>query len=262
MRARYATPPPLGAGAELIRRIAPGVLLVAVAAACWAVTFDRMRGMDMGPGTDLGALGWFAGIWLTMMAAMMLPSLVPMVQAHARMSRREQAPRPALGAMLFAAGYLVAWLGAGLLAFALIKVAGSLSVPWLAWDRGGRYVAGGVILTAALYELTPLKARCLRHCRQPSLLAERWRAGASGAARTGVEHGGLCIGAGWALMGALFAVGVMNLAWMVVIAALVAIEKLLPRAGVAIAGTAVLVAALGLAVALTPADVPWLTIPM
>ena len=245
-----------------MRRIAPGVLLLAVAAACWAVTAERMHGMDMGPGTDLGALGWFAGIWLTMMAAMMLPSLVPMAQAHARASRRGHEPRGALGAMLFAAGYLAAWLGAGLLAFASIKGVGALSLPWLAWDRGGRYVAGGAVLAAALYELTPLKARCLRHCRQPALLAGRWRPGASGAARTGLEHGGLCIGASWALMGALFAVGVMNLAWMVMVAALVAVEKLLPREGVAVAGTAVLVAGLGLAVALAPAHVPWLTIPM
>ncbi len=263
MGARDATPAPsVQNGAEPARRIAPGALLVAVAAACWAVTASRMQGMDMGPGTDLGALGWFAGIWVTMMAAMMLPSLVPMAQTHARASRRAGAPRAALGATLFAAGYLLAWLGAGVLAFAFIKGIGSLSLPWLAWDRGGPYVAGGAILAAALYELTPLKARCLRHCRQPALLAARWRAGAQGAVRTGLEHGGLCIGASWALMGALFAVGVMNLAWMVVIAALVAAEKLLPREGIAVAGTAALVATLGLAVAFVPAQVPWLTIPM
>jgi predicted metal-binding membrane protein len=262
MRARGATLAPIQSTPELARRIAPGALLIAVAAGCWAVTANRMHGMDMGPGTDLGGLAWFAGIWAAMMAAMMLPSLVPMAQAHASASRCAGAPRAAAGATLFAAGYLLAWLGAGLLAFAFIKGVGSLSLPWLAWDRGGPYVAGGAILAAALYELTPLKARCLRHCRQPALLAARWRAGASGALRTGLEHGGLCIGAGWALMGALFAVGVMNVAWMVVIAALVAVEKLLPRVGVAVACTAALVAALGLAVAFAPAHVPWLTIPM
>ncbi len=247
---------------ELARRLAPGALLIAVAGACWAVTAHRMQGMDMGPGTDLGGLGWFAGIWVTMMAAMMLPSLVPMAQAHARVSRDAGAARPAAGAVLFAAGYLLAWLGVGVLAFALIKGVGSLSLGWLAWDRGGPYVAGGVILAAALYELTPLKARCLRHCRQPALLARRWRAGASGAVRTGLEHGGLCVGASWALMGALFAVGVMNVAWMLAVAALVAIEKLLPRRDLAVFGTAAVVAALALGVAFAPAQVPWLTVPM
>ncbi len=262
MRSRATTLAPGDSAAELARRIAPGAVLLLIAGGCWAVTAHRMRGMDMGPGTDLGGLGWFAGIWATMMAAMMLPSLVPMAQAHARASRRAGARRPSAAATLFAAGYLAAWLGAGLLAYALVKGVGSLPLPWLAWDRGGQYVAGGVILAAALYELTPLKARCLRHCRQPALLAERWRPGAPGAVRTGLEHGGLCIGASWALMGALFAVGVMNLAWMVAVAALVAIEKLLPKGEVAVVGTAVLVAALGVAVAFAPAQVPWLTIPM
>jgi predicted metal-binding membrane protein len=245
-----------------VRRLAPGAVLLVIAGVCWAVTTRRMQGMDMGPGTDLGGLGWFAGVWVTMMAAMMLPSLVPMAQAHAGASRRAGASWPAAGATLFAAGYLAAWLGAGVLAYALVKAVGSFSLPWLAWDRGGPYVAGGVILAAALYELTPLKARCLRHCRRPELLAGRWRAGAAGAVRTGVEHGGLCIGATWALMAALFAVGIMNVAWMLAVAALVAIEKLLPRGGLAVAGTAVFVAALGLAVAFVPGQVPWLTIPM
>ncbi len=262
MRARVGTLAPAEGVSELARRLAPGALLLAVAAVSWTVTAHRMQGMDMGPGTDLGGLGWFAGIWVTMMAAMMLPSLVPMARAHARASARAGAPRAVAAATVFAAGYLAAWLGAGVLAYAFVKGVGLLSLPWLAWGRGGAYVAGGVILAAALYELTPLKARCLRHCRQPALLAGRWRPGSAGAARTGLEHGGLCIGASWALMGALFAVGVMNVAWMVVVAALVAIEKLLPRRELAVAGTAVLLAALGLAVAFAPAQVPWLTIPM
>jgi predicted metal-binding membrane protein len=262
MRTRVETLAKGDGGVELARRIAPGALLIALAGVCWAVTAQRMRGMDMGPGTDLGGLGWFAGIWVTMMAAMMLPSLVPMAQAHARASRDAGAGRPAAGALLFTAGYLLAWLGVGVLAYALIRGVGSLSIGWLAWDRGGPYIAGGAIVAAALYELTPLKARCLRHCRQPALLAGRWRAGASGAVRTGVEHGGLCVGASWALMGALFAVGVMNVAWMIAVAALVAAEKLLPRRDLAVFGTAALVAALGLGVAFAPGQVPWLTVPM
>jgi predicted metal-binding membrane protein len=202
-----------------------------------------MHGMDMGPGTDLGGLGWFALVWLTMMAAMMLPSLVPMALA----SR---------GAIRFAAGYLLTWLAAGVVAYALIQGVRSLDISWLAWDKGGPYVAGGVILAAALYELTPVKAACLRHCRDPELIAHR-----SGAFLTGVGHGGFCVGSSGALMAALFALGVMNVAWMVVVAALIAVEKLLPWERLAVGATAVFIVALGLAVAFAPDQVPGLTIP-
>ncbi len=247
-------------GARLTH-VAPALLLVAVAGACWAVTAHRMQGMDMGPGTDLGGFGWFAVVWVTMMAAMMLPSLAPMALAHARASRAHGAAVPALGAGLFACGYLITWLGAGVLAYGLVQGVRALHVSWLAWREGGPYVAGGVIVAAALYELTPAKSACLRHCRNPALLASRWRAGLTGALAAGLEHGGFCVGASWALMAALFAVGVMNVTWMVVVAALVAIEKLLPWSGVAVWGTALFVALLGIAVAFAPDQVPGLTIP-
>jgi len=231
-----------------LRRIAPAALLVAAAAACWMITAQRMRGMDMGPGTALGGLGWFAVVWVTMMAAMMLPSLVPMAVA----SRN---------AILFTCGYLVTWLGAGAVAHGAIQGIRALDLSWLAWDQGGQYVAGGVILAAALYELTPVKSACLRHCRNPELLARRRRPAPPGALLMGVEHGGFCVGSSGALMAALFALGVMNVAWMVVIAALVAVEKLLPWRRPAIVATALFVAALGIAVAFAPAQVPGLTIP-
>jgi len=231
--------------------VAPAALLVAVAVACWAVTAHRMRGMDMGPGTDLGALGWFAVVWLTMMAAMMLPSLVPMALTFGRLTR----------SVLFALGYLVTWLAAGVLAYALVKGVRSLDLSWLAWDRGGPYVAGGVIVAAALYELTPVKNTCLLHCRRPELLSARARPGPHGALFTGLEHGVFCVGASWALMAALFAIGVMNVTWMVVVAALVAAEKLLPWNRATVATVALFIAALGLAVAFAPHQVPALTIP-
>jgi predicted metal-binding membrane protein len=227
----------------MLYRVTAATGLIAVAGICWAITAHRMSGMDMGPGTDLGGLGWFAVVWVTMMAAMMLPSLVPMALAAARPGR-------------FAAGYLVTWLGAGVLAYAVFQGVRSLDISWLAWDKGGPYVAGGVILAAALYELTPMKTRCLRHCRDPELLARR-----SGAFLTGVGHGGFCVGSSGALMAALFALGVMNVAWMVVVAGLIAIEKLLPWERVAVGATAAFIVVLGLAVAFAPDQVPGLTIP-
>jgi predicted metal-binding membrane protein len=239
------------------RRATPAIVLIAVAACCWAITAWRMQGMDMGPATDLGGLGWFAVVWATMMAAMMLPSLLPM----ALTGRDAGARFPAVTPCVFAGGYLLTWLGAGLLAYVVIRGIRSLDLSWLAWHDAGRYVAGGVILAAALYELAPAKRACLRHCRNPQLLIARWRPGFAGALLTGLEHGGFCVGASWALMAALFAVGVMNLAWMIVVAALIAIEKLLPWDVVAIRATGAFVGAFGLAVALAPHAVPGLTIP-
>jgi len=256
-----------GAQASEWRAWLPGagpiaLLLIAVAGAGWAITADRMQGMDMGPGTDLGALGWFAVVWVTMMAAMMLPSLVPMSAVHLRTGRSRDGRLPIVAACVFVLGYLAVWALAGLVAWLVFEAVRSLDLAWLAWDRGGRYLAGGVIVAAALYELTPVKGASLSHCRVPVLLAERWRPGARGALRTGVEHGGFCVGSSWALMAALFALGVMNVAWMVVVAGLVAIEKLLPWERGAVGATAVLVGVLGVAVALVPGQVPWLTVPM
>jgi predicted metal-binding membrane protein len=239
------------ASTDNLTRIALGAMLIAVAGVCWAITAHRMQGMDMGPGTDLGTLGWFAVVWLTMMAAMMLPSLVPMAVTFDRVSR---------GA-LFTLGYLAVWLTVGVLAYGVVKGVGSLDISWLAWNRGGPYVAGGVILAAALYELTPVKRTCLRHCRHPELLASRSRPGAAGALVTGLEHGGFCVGVSWALMAALFAIGVMNVTWMIVVAALIAIEKLLPWDRAAIGATVLLVVLLAVGVAFAPHSVPAFTIP-
>jgi predicted metal-binding membrane protein len=237
---------------------APVVVLTVVAGVCWAVTVERMRGMDMGPGTDLGGLGWFAGVWVTMMAAMMLPSISPMAVASARAAGPRRAGSVA-GTVAFGAGYLLAWAAFGVLAYALVEGVRSLDVGLMGWDRAGPYVAGGVILGAAGYELTTVKGRCLRHCREPRLL--RRRPGITGALVMGAEQGGFCVGSSGALMAALFALGVMSIAWMLLIAGLVAVEKLLPWRLVATGVTAAVLALLGLAIVLFAEHVPWLTIP-
>ena len=228
--------------------------LLAVAAAAWALTGERMGGMDAGPGTELGGLGWFAVVWVTMMAAMMLPSIAPMVLAQARVQ---------LGAMpAFVAGYLLTWAAVGLLGWALVEGVRSLDLGVLAWHEAGPYVAGGAILAAAVYQLSPLKKRSLRRCRdRRAFVSEHWRPGRVGALRMGIEHGRLCVGSSWALMAALFALGVMSIGWMVLVAALIAAEKLLPWRTVATGGAAVLLAVLAIGVALAPEHVPGLTIP-
>jgi predicted metal-binding membrane protein len=228
--------------------------LLVVAAGAWAATADRMVGMDAGPGTELGGLGWFAGVWVTMMAAMMLPSIAPMVHAHARVQ---------IGATpAFVAGYLLTWAAAGMLGYGLVEGVRSLDLGVLAWDEAGRYVAGGAILAAAIYQLSPPKNLSLRRCRNPSaFVSEHWRPGPVGALRMGIEHGRVCVASTWALMAVLFALGVMSVGWMVLVAALVATEKLLPWRTVATRGIAVLLAVLGIALAFAPEDVPGLTVP-
>jgi predicted metal-binding membrane protein len=240
------------------------LFLLGVAAVAWLVTVDRMDGMDMGPGTDLGSFGWFAGVWAVMMAAMMLPSLVPMAGAYARRARGGAAlvtPRSLVGTTLFVAGYLFAWILTGFVAWALFEVVSSLDLGFLAWDDGGRYVAGAVIGGAALYELTPMKKECLRHCRDRELLVADWREGSDGAVRMGLGQGAYCVGSSWALMAALFALGVMSITWMVVIAALIAVEKLLPWREPATGVTVAVLLFLAAGVAFFPGDLPGLTVP-
>jgi predicted metal-binding membrane protein len=201
------------------------VLLLALAAVAWWSTADRMAGMDAGPGSDLGALGWFLGVWVVMMAAMMLPSLAPTVALYAKMTRR----RGTSLALLFTGGYLLVWGAAGAVAYGLFRLGGSLFGSDLAWRSGGRWFAAGVLAVAALYELTPLKNVCLAKCRSPlGFLLGTWRDGRLGALQMGCRHAGWCLGCCWALMAALFALGVMSLTWMAFVAALIALEKTVP----------------------------------
>jgi predicted metal-binding membrane protein len=240
-------------------------LLLALAAVAWLVTDNQMSGMDAGPGTDPGTLGFFLGVWVVMMAAMMFPSIVPMVVMHVRIQegRRARGLSVPVGATtLFVAGYLITWAAAGLLGYAGYELGKAVTGDLFAWDNAGPYLAGGIILAAAIYQLTPLKDTCLRHCRSPFMfLMQRWRPGRAGALRVGLEHGAWCVGCCWALMAALFALGVMSIGWMAFIAALIAAEKLLPWRAIANRGIALLLLVLGLGVAITPSSVPGLTLP-
>src|SRR4051812_41571688 len=230
------TPPPGGlAQAPVV------VLLLALAGAAWALTDARMGGMNAGPGSELGGVGWFAVTWALMMAAMMLPAVAPTVAAY-----RLRAAWPG-ATSAFASGYLVAWLAAGLLAYALVEGVRSLELGVLAWHEAGRYVAGGVILGGALYQLTRPKDACLRRCRNPrAFVTDHWRPGRLGALRIGMEYGGFCVACCWALMATLFALGVMSIGWMVLVAALIVAERLLPWKTIAGRGVAIVLALLAL----------------
>jgi predicted metal-binding membrane protein len=233
-------------------------VLFALAGAGWWWTARQMRGMDEGPWTGLGTLGWFLAVWLVMMAAMMFPSVAPTVALYSRMTRR----RSPLSPLLFVAGYLLTWAAAGLLAFVLITLVTRVAGDVLAWDRAGRWVAGTTLLVAAVYELTPLKDVCLGKCRSPlGFLLGSWRDGRRGALQMGARNGAWCIGCCWALMASLFALGVMSLVWMAVVAGLITVEKTLPWRRVATYGTTVVLLALGLLVLAAPHAIPALTLP-
>jgi predicted metal-binding membrane protein len=233
-------------------------LLCALALVGWWWTAGQMEGMDGGPWTGLGAFGWFLGVWVVMMAAMMFPSVSPTVALYSRLTRSRSLTAP----FVFSSGYLVVWGVVGALAFALATAGGRLTGDVLAWDRGGRWVAGLTLVVAAAYELTPLKDVCLGKCRTPlGFLLGSWRDGLSGALRMGAGHGMWCVGCCWALMASLFALGVMSVIWMAFVAGLIALEKLLPWRRAATWGTAAVLLALGAIVLVSPDSLPGLTIP-
>lgn len=239
--------------------------LVVLAALSWVVTTERMAGMDAGPGTDPGTLAFYVSAWVVMMTAMMAPSISPMVLLYASIQRRRRergAGERVVSVSAFIAGYFVTWTAFGLLAYGLFVGVKSLSIDVLRWSEGGPYAAGTVLLAAAIYELTPAKDACLRRCRGPlEFVMEHWREGSVGAVRMGVIHGTWCVGCCWGLMATLFALGVMSITWMVLIAALIAAEKLLPRPARIRQATAALLVALALGVAVWPSHVPALTLP-
>jgi predicted metal-binding membrane protein len=231
--------------------------ILAAAGLAWWSTADRMAGMDAGPGTALGALGWFMGVWAVMMAAMMLPSLAPTAAVYAALARREPAR-----VLLFAGGYLLVWSAAGVVAYGLFELGKSLFADALAWHSGGRWLAAGVLVLAALYQLTPLKRAFLLKCRSPlRFLRGTGRDSRSGAFVMGLRNGGWCLGCSWALMAALFALGVMSLTWMALIAGLVALEKVGPWGRAARVATASVLAVLALAILAVPHDVPGFVVP-
>jgi predicted metal-binding membrane protein len=234
------------------------VLLLVLAGVAWWATVNQMAGMDAGPGTDLGALGWFIGVWVVMMAAMMFPSVAPTVALYARMTRLRSPLRP----LLFTAAYLVVWSAVGLLSYALFELGKTWFGAQLAWDAGGRWVAAAIIASAAAYELTPLKDVCLAKCRSPlGFLLGSWRDGSTGAVVMGARHAAWCVGCCWALMAALFALGVMSLVWMAVIAAVIAAEKTLPWRRTVLWGTTAILLSLAVLVAVAPHAVPGLVVP-
>ena len=169
-------------------------------------------------------------MWWIMMIAMMLPSAAPMLLLFARVNRKEKAGgRPYVPTVIFTGGYVVAWGVFSAIAACLqwglegLGLLSSMMVSTSVW------LGGAILIAAGVWQLTPIKNVCLRHCRSPlSFLASSWRPGRFGAFRMGLEHGAYCLGCCWFLMGLLFFGGIMNLYWIAGLALFVLIEKTIP----------------------------------
>src|SRR5262245_27472804 len=203
--------------------------LLALAAGCWALAVWRMAGMDMGVATVLGSFASFAVLWLAMMAAMMLPSAVPAVIRHLH------AGRGALAVAWFVGSYLLMWAVVGVAVYAVYRPHGTA-------------VAAGVVIAGGVYELTPLK----RHFRRLG----------NETVRSGFEFGRCCVGSSIGLMVMLIALGVMNIAWMLAVAVVVAVQKLVPAKAAVDVPIALAIVGLGIFIAVVPGSLPGLVAPM
>jgi predicted metal-binding membrane protein len=216
-------------GGRAAATVAGLTMTFGIAGASWVVAVRQMHGMDMGVATRLGSFGFFVTVWVSMMAAMMLPGAAPAVVRRAQAGGR-------LGAVpLFVGSYLAVWALVGVAVYALYRPHGS-------------FAAGTVAIAAGVYEFTPLKQRFRRCCR--------------GSVRSGFEFGVNCVGSSIGLMLILVALSVMSVAWMSVIAVLVLAQKLLPAKAAIDVPLALAIVGLGILIVIAPSSVPGLAPPM
>jgi predicted metal-binding membrane protein len=196
----------------------------------------------------------YLGMWVAMMAAMMLPSAAPMILMFGTVYRTKRERGGAfVPTWVFVAGYLATWAAFGACAWALSDVGEGLARAYPTLEGFGSRLAAVAMIGAAVYQLTPLKQRCLSHCRSPlSFVMHHWRAGMDGALRMGWEHGVYCVGCCWVLFVLLVIVGLSSLPWMGLITLIVCAEKLLPRGRQVTLGIAGLLFVLGLVTLVRP----------
>ena len=206
-------------------RLAALTATLGLAAAAWVVAVRQMNGMDMGVGTQLGSLAFFVALWVSMMAAMMLPGAAPAVLRRAHASGRVRA------VPLFLGSYLAVWTVVGVAVFALYR-------------PHATFAAGAVVIAAGVYEFTPLKQHFRRRCHE--------------SIRSGFEFGLYCVGSSIGLMLMLVALGVMSVPWMFVIAVLVLVQKLVPAKAAIDVPLALAIVGFGILIILRPESVPGL----
>jgi predicted metal-binding membrane protein len=202
------------------------ILTLGIAGAFWVVAVRQMNGMDMGVATELGSFAFFVAVWVSMMAAMMLPGTVPAIL------RRARADGHVRSVPVFVASYLAVWTVVGLGVYALYRPHGTSA-------------AGAVVIAAGVYEFTPLKQRCRRRCRE--------------SVRSGFGFGLYCVGSSIGLMLILVVLGVMSVSWMLVITVLALAQKLLPPKAFVDVPLALAIVGLGILIVLAPGSFPGLT---
>jgi predicted metal-binding membrane protein len=259
------------------------VTLIGVTIAAWALTLyqaismdvpmgvamrgsmaaEGMAGMAMdgmsGADWSLEGLAVFVALWTVMMVAMMLPAATPMILIFASaQARRDRFV--AIPTWVFIAGYFVIWAAAGLLVYLVVQSAIELAGRFVAFDRAiwAPLALGATLVIAGLYQFTPLKRICLRHCRSPlAFVAQHWREGRTGALKMGMHHGLYCLGCCWALFSVLVAAGTMSIAWMLLLSLIVFAEKLFPQAARTSTAIGLAFITLGLVIAGGVIKVPW-----
>lgn len=236
VRAWSAAPTGAGGGLQPTRDLAAAWLLVVlIAVPAWVLTIGQARDMGVEPGTMGMALPLFLLLWVTMMAAMMLPSMAPVAITWVRgIGRQSSGWTRTARTVEFVGGYLLVWTAFGLLAYAALAFTGGLVDDH---PTAGRWIGAVAFLLAGLYQLGPLKNVCLRHCRDPLSHLVRY-AGFRRPARdlrVGVHHGAYCVGCCAGLMVVFVPLGVMNVAAMAGLALVIFVEKLWSR-GVLLSG--------------------------
>jgi predicted metal-binding membrane protein len=242
--------------------------LVLLSAVAWAATIYysqgmnsqmsmQMPGMEQQPSLIVGA-SLFLGMWIVMMVAMMFPAAAPMVVIFSNLHQNRRARNEGfIPTWVFVAGYLLVWTSFGVLAYFIDLVAGHLSMSFPNLHKYGSLMGGAVLIAAGLYQLTPLKNVCLKHCRSPlHFIMHRWREGYLGALTMGMDHGAYCLGCCWGLMLVLFVVGIMNIAWMGILTLVIFVEKISKHGVVISRVVGGLLIILGLVMAIRPAVVP------
>ena len=200
----------------------------------------------------------FLGMWIVMMVAMMFPAVAPMVIIFSNLHQNRKAKNKGfIPTWVFVAGYLLVWTSFGVLAYFIDLIIGHLDMSFPNLHKYSSLIGGAALIAAGLYQLTPLKNVCLTHCRSPlHFIMHRWREGYLGALIMGMDHGAYCLGCCWGLMLVLFVVGIMNIAWMGILALVIFIEKISKHGVVISKVMGGLLILLGLVMAIRPGIIP------
>ncbi len=252
------------AGTDLLslqRNVILGLLLgVAAIAWAWLVWLGSGAGGDMAMGSPTMGMRapLFLAMWVVMMVAMMFPTAAPMILAfHRVQAGKRQRGEAFVATWVFVAAYMLVWALSGIPAYAGALAAEAVSARWMLAPATAARIGGIVLVAAGIYQLTPLKDRCLAKCRTPlGFIMTSWRDGTLGAVRMGLEHGTYCLGCCWLLFVILFPLGIMNIAAMAIITLVVFAEKTLPWGRPIARATAAALVAYGILVLAAPQALP------